>query len=124
MEISRLRTRNHSAYRLYYHLVLSMKYRHKCLKGPMLERLEEMLRSLLIRWGGELVEFGGEADHCAFAVRGAANCKAIRSGQELEVRHCPSNAQRVRDRVGALLLETLLLESGLCPDQRRRSGQH
>lgn len=63
MEISRLRTSNHSAYRLYYHLVLSMKYRHKCLTGPMLERLEEMLRDLLARWGGELVEFGGEADH-------------------------------------------------------------
>lgn len=63
MEISRLRTSNHSAYRLYYHLVLSMKYRHKCLTGPMLERLEEMLRDLLTRWGGELVEFGGEADH-------------------------------------------------------------
>ena len=63
MEISRLRTSNHSAYRLYYHLVLSMKYRHKCLTGPMLERLEEMLRDLLFRWGGELVEFGGEADH-------------------------------------------------------------
>ena len=40
-----------------------MKYRHKCLTGPMLERLEEMLRDLLTRWGGELVEFGGEADH-------------------------------------------------------------
>lgn len=63
MEISRLRTSNHSAYRLYYLLVLSMKYRHKCLTGPMLERLEEMLRDLLFRWGGELVEFGGEADH-------------------------------------------------------------
>ena len=63
MEISRLRTSNHSAYRLYYHLVLSMKYRHKCLTGPMLERLEEILRDLLARWGGELVEFGGEADH-------------------------------------------------------------
>jgi len=40
-----------------------MKYRHKCLTGPMLERLEEILRDLLARWGGELVEFGGEADH-------------------------------------------------------------
>ncbi|NLC22229.1 MAG: IS200/IS605 family transposase [Halomonadaceae bacterium] len=61
--MSRLRTSNHSAYRIYYHLVLSMKYRHKCLTGPMLDRLEEILRDLLARWGGELVEFGGEADH-------------------------------------------------------------
>lgn len=63
MQWSRLRTRNHAAYRLYYHLVLSMKYRHRCLTAPMLERLEEILRSVLGKWGGELLEFGGEADH-------------------------------------------------------------
>lgn len=63
METSSLRTRSHSAYRLYYHLVLSMKYRHKCLTAPMLDRLEMILRDLLHQWGCELVEFGGEADH-------------------------------------------------------------
>lgn len=63
MEYTRLKTNNHSAYRLYFYLVLSMKYRHKCLTAPMLERLEEIMRDLLTKWGGELVEFGGEADH-------------------------------------------------------------
>lgn len=29
----------------------------------MLCRLEEIMRDLLKQWGGELVEFGGEADH-------------------------------------------------------------
>ena len=63
MEYTRLKTNNHSAYRLYFHLVLSMKYRQKCLTAPMLERLEEIMRDLLTKWGGELVEFGGGADH-------------------------------------------------------------
>ena len=63
MEIASLRTRNHSAYRLYYHLVLVMKYRHKCLDAAMLSRIEELMRDLLVKWGATLVEFGGEADH-------------------------------------------------------------
>lgn len=63
MDLSSLKTCNHSAYRLYYHLVLSMKYRHPCLTAPMLERLEEMLRDLLTQWSCRLIEFGGEPDH-------------------------------------------------------------
>tara|TARA_R100001039_G_C1839970_1_gene101237 strand:+ start:1412 stop:1855 length:444 start_codon:yes stop_codon:yes gene_type:complete len=63
METASLRTRSHSAYRLYYHLVLSMKYRHKCLTAPMLDRIDMILRDLLHQWGCELIEFGGEADH-------------------------------------------------------------
>jgi putative transposase len=63
MDIASLRTLNHSAFRLYYHLVLSMKYRHKCLSASMLARLEEILRDLLTQWGCQLIEFGGEADH-------------------------------------------------------------
>ncbi|MGK7892107.1 MAG: IS200/IS605 family transposase [Xenococcus sp. (in: cyanobacteria)] len=65
---SKLKTKNHSAYRLYYHLVLSTKYRHKCITGEMLERLEEIFKELLIKWDSSLVEFGGESDHihCLF----------------------------------------------------------
>lgn len=58
-----LNTKNHSAFRLQYHLVLLMKYRHKCLNAEMLNRLEEIFRDLLSKWEGDLVEFGGEADH-------------------------------------------------------------
>ena len=54
---------NHSAYRMYFHLVLVMKYRHKCLDAEMLTRLEEVMRDLLTKAGCTLVEFGGEADH-------------------------------------------------------------
>ena len=68
MDYSRLKTANHSAFRLHYHLVLSMKYRHKCLNATMLDRLEQIFRNILQKWDGDLVEFGGEADHvhCLF----------------------------------------------------------
>ena len=68
LKYSKLKTKNHSAYRLYYHLVLSTKYRHKCINREMLERLEEIFKELLIKWNSSLVEFGGEADHihCLF----------------------------------------------------------
>lgn len=63
MEISTLRTSNHSAYRMYFNLVLVMKYRHKCLNSTMLSRLEELMRDLLVKWDCGLIEFGGEEDH-------------------------------------------------------------
>lgn len=70
MNLTRLKTANHSAFRLHYHLVLSMKYRHKCLTAPMLERLEQIFRELLHKWEGDVSEFGGEADHvhCLFEI--------------------------------------------------------
>lgn len=63
MDSNTLRTQSHSAFRLHYHLVLTVKYRHKCITAPMLERLQEVSRDLLIKWRCRLVEFGGEADH-------------------------------------------------------------
>lgn len=60
---AKLKTHNHSAYRLFYHIVLAVKYRHKCITQPMLERLEEIFDDLLTKWNCRLVEFGGEADH-------------------------------------------------------------
>lgn len=62
-ESARLKTKNHSAYRIFYHIVLSVKYRHKAITGEMLERFEEIFKDLLIKWECELVEFGGEVDH-------------------------------------------------------------
>ena len=59
----KLKTSNHSAYRLFYHLILSVKYRKKCISKEMLDRLEEIFRDLLAKWNCRLVEFGGEADH-------------------------------------------------------------
>jgi putative transposase len=58
-----LKTSNHAAYSLHYHVILTVKYRHKCITGQMLERLREIFSDVSRSWRCELVEFGGEADH-------------------------------------------------------------
>ena len=63
MDTQSLRTLNHSAFRLFYHVVLSVKYRHKCITPAMLARLRVILTDTLEKWGCRMVEFGGEADH-------------------------------------------------------------
>lgn len=45
------------------HLVLTPKYRRKIFTDPMLTRLEEIFKDLMIKWGGRLIEFNGEMDH-------------------------------------------------------------
>lgn len=32
------RTTNHAAHSLHYHVILTVKYRHRCLTRPMLQR--------------------------------------------------------------------------------------
>lgn len=58
-----LKTSNHSAYSLHYRIVLSVKYRHKCLTGEMLGRLHTVFLGASKSWRCRLLEFGGEADH-------------------------------------------------------------
>jgi len=57
------RTKNHAAFRLQYHIVFVIKYRHQCLNGEMLSRLESIFRDVLRKWDCDLMEFSGEADH-------------------------------------------------------------
>lgn len=63
MNITTLKTLNHSAFRLHYHLVLSMKYRRKCLNANILCRMKVIMQDVLNNCNCELVEFGGESDH-------------------------------------------------------------
>lgn len=63
MENQALKTASHAAFRLHYHLVLTIKYRHKCINAAMLARLEQIFDDTLRQWRCRLVEFGGEADH-------------------------------------------------------------
>ena len=63
-------TSNHAAYSLHYHVILTVKYRHKCLTAPMLTRLRDVFAQVSTAWRCELVEFGGEADHVHLLVRG------------------------------------------------------
>ncbi len=58
-----LRTKNHAAFRLQYHVILVIKYRHQCLTGEMLTRLESIFRNVLRKWDCDLMEFSGETDH-------------------------------------------------------------
>jgi putative transposase len=58
-----LKTLYHCAYNLQYHLVITTKYRRKCITAPMLARLKEIFAATTAKWGGELIECNGEADH-------------------------------------------------------------
>ncbi|MCK7545803.1 IS200/IS605 family transposase [Marinobacter bryozoorum] len=57
------RTKNHAAFRLQYHIVFVIKYRHQCLNGEILSRLESIFRDVLRKWDCDLLEFSGESDH-------------------------------------------------------------
>lgn len=63
METQRLKTRSNSAFKLIYHLVLVTKFRNKSLSLDLLKYLEEVTKSVLLKWDSELIEFGGEKDH-------------------------------------------------------------
>ena len=53
----------HCVYALHYHLVVVTKYRRRCITAPILARLREIVVLRCTGWGGELIEFNGEADH-------------------------------------------------------------
>ena len=57
------RSSNRSVYSLTVHLVFVTKYRRKIINSEVLVRLEEIFKSVLEKWGSELIEFNGEADH-------------------------------------------------------------
>ena len=40
-----------------------MKYRKDCLTNEILNDLKQILNTLMVKWGCELIEFGGEEDH-------------------------------------------------------------
>lgn len=59
----KFRKQFHCVYALTYHLVLVTKYRKRCITKPILARLREITEARARDWGGELIEFNGEADH-------------------------------------------------------------
>ncbi len=58
-----MRTMNHAAFEIYYHLTLQVKYRHKLITEPMLQRMESIFRDTLNKWRCSMIEFSGETDH-------------------------------------------------------------
>ena len=59
-QLKRLR---HCVFLLHYHLVLVTKSRREAITKEMLERLRVIFKETLEKWGCELIEFNGEADH-------------------------------------------------------------
>jgi len=59
-QLQRLR---HCVFSLHFHLVLVTKSRREAITKEMLERLRVIFRETLEKWGCELIEFNGEADH-------------------------------------------------------------
>ena len=45
------------------HLVLTTKYRAKCINAAILEQLDASIRSLCEKWGVTVIEFNGEDNH-------------------------------------------------------------
>jgi len=73
--VQELKSHAHCVFRLTYHLVLVTKYRRKVLTPEMRKRLREIFDYLCIRWGCELIEFGGEEDHVHLVFEGHPNLK-------------------------------------------------
>jgi len=48
---------------VFYHLVLTPKYRRNVFTQAMLDGLEPIMRETCEQMGGELLEFGAEDDH-------------------------------------------------------------
>lgn len=62
-QVIHLKTRSHASFRLQYHLILVVKYRHKCITGDMLSRMTDIVRDVLKSWGCDLIDMNGELDH-------------------------------------------------------------
>ena len=58
-----MKSHYHCVFDMKYHLVLVTKYRRKCFTNEILNRLEVIARELCEKWGVQILEFGGEADH-------------------------------------------------------------
>lgn len=63
MNTQQLKSQNHSAFSLSYHIIFTTKYRRKCITAPMRSRFEIVFADVLAKWRCRLVEFGGETDH-------------------------------------------------------------
>ena len=69
MSRSTIKTRNNASFDMAFHLVLVCKYRNQVFDDDMLNRCREIMRSTLLRWRCELLEFGGESDHVHLVFR-------------------------------------------------------
>lgn len=65
-----LRTSNHAAFRLVYHIIFTVTYSRPAITVDQLKRLKVIFADVLEQWGCRLVECGGEADHVHLLIEG------------------------------------------------------
>ncbi|EKU96726.1 transposase [Leptolyngbya sp. PCC 7375] len=58
-----------SVHSLTVHVIFVTKYRRRLLNAKILNRLDEIFRETLNKWGCELVEFEGETDHVHLLIK-------------------------------------------------------
>jgi len=63
MSNTTLTSGSHCVYSLNYHLVLVTKYRRRCLTDGLLDQLGKIMTRTCDKWGVDLIEYNGEADH-------------------------------------------------------------
>ena len=56
----------HSVYSLKYHLVLTTKYRHKCINDELFNYLKQESDRLFKMWNVELIDVNHDVDHVHF----------------------------------------------------------
>jgi putative transposase len=66
----KLKSRSHMTFRLCYHIVLTLKYRHDILTPEMQSDLKAILTDLMDKWECEVIEIGGEGDHVHVLIDG------------------------------------------------------
>lgn len=58
-----LKTKNHAAFSLTYHVIFTVKYRHPVITAAMLESLQNVFARTCKKWSCTLQECSGEKDH-------------------------------------------------------------
>lgn len=59
----KLDNNNHSAFSLYYHLVMCIKYRRKIIDDSISDRLKDIFVDIAPNYGVELLEWNHDIDH-------------------------------------------------------------
>ena len=57
------RTGRSCVFKIFLHLIFVTRYRRDVLTSEMIDTLKEVYRETCAQMEGELIEFGGEADH-------------------------------------------------------------
>ena len=94
-----MRTMSHAAFSLTYHVILTVKYRHRCINAAMLSRLQEIFAKVCKDWRCKLSACNGEADHVHLLIEGQPSMNLARMAGNLKT----VSARLIRKEFGAHL---------------------